>query len=55
MAKKQEISLKDRQKIVAHYKTGIGYRKIEKEMKIPWSSVRHIIKKWKSTGSVLNR
>uniref|UniRef100_A0A8D0A2J4 Transposase Tc1-like domain-containing protein n=1 Tax=Sander lucioperca TaxID=283035 RepID=A0A8D0A2J4_SANLU len=47
-----EISLEFRKKIVEAYDKGEGYKKIAKRFQMPISSVRNVIKKWQSSGTV---
>lgn len=52
MGKAKELSKDLREKVVELYKTGKGYKKISKELRMPISSVQTLIKKWKMRGSV---
>ena len=52
MGKAKELSKDLREKIVELYKTGKGYKKISKELRMPISSVQTLIKKWKMRDSV---
>lgn len=52
MGKAKELSKDLREKVVELYKTGKGYKKISKELRMPISSVKTLIKKWKMRGSV---
>ena len=52
MGKAKELSKDLREKVIELYKTGKGYKKISKELRIPISSVQTLIKKWKMRDSV---
>ena len=55
MGKGKELSKDVRKKIIEHYHEGKGYKLISKDMKIPISTVRTTIAKWKCTGSVKSK
>lgn len=52
MGKAKDLSKDLREKVVELYKTGKGYKKISKELRMLISSVQTLIKKWKMRGSV---
>lgn len=52
MGKAKELSKDLREKVIELYKTGKGYRKISKQLRMPISSVQTLIKKWKMRESV---
>lgn len=47
MGKAKELSKVLREKVIELYKTGKGYKKISKELRMPISSVQTLIKRWK--------
>ena len=49
---KEKLLSKDLCEKVLLYKTGKGYKKISKELRMPINSVQTLIKKWKMRGSV---
>lgn len=51
----RELSMEERNKIISLHQKSLGYKKIHKKTKIGVSTVAYIIKKWKATGSVVNR
>ena len=55
MGKTKEHSVEVRQKVVELQKSGKGYKKISKQLKIPISTIRAIVKKFKATGDVRNQ
>lgn len=55
MGKTREYSNDVRQKVVELHKSGNGYKKIAQRLKMPISTIRAIIKKFKATGDVNNR
>jgi transposase len=52
MGKSKELSTDLRMKIVEKHVEGDGYKKISRALDMPISTVRTVIAKWKSTGSV---
>ena len=54
MRKTRENSNDVRQRVVELLKSGNGYKKIAKQLKMPTSTIRSIIKKLKTTGGVKN-
>ena len=52
MGKAKELSKDLWEKVVELYKTGKGYKKIPKELRMSINSVQTLIKKWKMRGSV---
>src|SRR4029434_5921143 len=52
MGKTQEHSVYVQRKVVELHKSGNGYKKISKQLKIPISTIMAIIKKFKATGDV---
>src|SRR4029434_9809173 len=52
---RQKNSVEVRQKDVELQKSGKGYKKISKQLKIPISTIRAIVKKFKATGDVRNQ
>ena len=50
MAKTKELSQQLRMVIIDHHNRGMGYRKISDVLKIPISTIRAIIRKWKKHG-----
>lgn len=52
MGKAKELSKDLREKVIELYKTGKGYKKISKQLRMPISSVQTLIKKWKMRDSV---
>jgi len=54
MSKTKEYSSDVQQKIVDHHKIESGCKKTAKELKIPISNIRAIIKKFQSTTDVTN-
>uniref|UniRef100_A0A8K9UWL6 Reverse transcriptase domain-containing protein n=1 Tax=Oncorhynchus mykiss TaxID=8022 RepID=A0A8K9UWL6_ONCMY len=55
MGKTREYSNDVRPKVVELHKSGNGYKKIAQRLKMPISTIRAIIKKFKATGDVNNR
>src|SRR4029434_9901420 len=55
MGKTQGHSENVRRKVVELHKSGNGYKKISKQLKIPISTIMAIIKKFKATGYVRNQ
>src|SRR4029434_2944205 len=55
MGKTKEHSVEVRQKVVELQKSRKGYKKISKQLKIPISTIRAIVKKFKVTGDVRNQ
>src|SRR4029434_6947468 len=55
MGKTQEHSDNVRQKVVELHKSGNGYKKTSKQLKIPISTIMAISKKFKVTGDVRNQ
>ena len=53
--KTKEHSVEVRQKVVELQKSGKGYKKISKQLKIPISTIMAIVKKFKATGDVRNQ
>lgn len=49
---KKKLSLEERSAVIALHKTKKGYKSIANILKMPVTSVRAIVKKWKKTGSV---
>ena len=47
----QELSKDLRDKVVEGHRSGDGYKNISKTLNIPWSTVKTIIKKWKTYGT----
>jgi len=54
MARRKELSVDLREKIVQLYDDGNGYKKISKMLHVPISTIRSIIKKKMETGTVEN-
>lgn len=52
MGSSKQLSRKLKLKIVAAHKVGEGYKKIAKHFQMSISSVRNVIKKWQSSGTV---
>ena len=52
MGKSKNLSLDYRKKVLDCHNTGNGYKKISKSLKMPLSTVKSIVKKWKTTGKV---
>lgn len=52
MGSSKQLSRKLKLKIVDAHKAGEGYKKIAKRFQMPISSVRNVIKKWQSSGTV---
>ena len=52
MGKAKELSKDPQEKVIELYKSGKGYEKISKDLKMPISSVQALMKKWKIRGSV---
>ena len=52
MRKTSEYSSDVRQKVVDLQKSGNGYKKIAKQLKMPITTIRSIIRKLKTTGDV---
>lgn len=50
MVKTKELSQEFRKVIIEHHIGGMGYRKISNELKVPISTIRAIIRKWKEHG-----
>ena len=46
----KELSKDLRDKVVERHRSGDGYKHISKALNIPWSTVKTIIKKWKTYG-----
>ena len=55
MAKTREHTIQVRQMCVDLHKSGNGYKKIATRLNLPVSTVRGIIKKFKTTGTVTNK
>ena len=55
MGKTQGHSDNVRRKVVELHKSGNGYKKTSKQLKIPISTIMAIIKKFKATGDVKNQ
>src|SRR4029434_7754176 len=55
MGKTKEHSVEVRQKVVELQISGKGYKKISYQLKIPISTIRAIVKKFKATGDVRNQ
>lgn len=51
---RSELAEDIKEKIIFHHKSGKGYRSISKTMGISRSTVRSIIRKWKTLGTVMN-
>ena len=50
MAKTKELSQQLRMVIIDHHNRGMGYRRISDMLKIPISTIRAIMRKWKEHG-----
>ncbi len=55
MGKTKEHTIQVRQMCVDLHKSGNGYKKIATRLHLPISTVRGIIKKFKTTGTVVNK
>ena len=55
MGKTKEHSIQVRQMCVDLHRSGRGYKKIATQLQLPISTVRGIIKKFKTTGTVVNK
>ena len=47
----KELSKDLRHKVVERHRSGDGYKNISKNLNIPWSTVKTVIKKWKAYGT----
>ena len=54
MGKGKELTNEKRQMVVDLHKSGNGYKTIAKKLNIPLTTIRAIIKKFKTTGTVVN-
>lgn len=54
MAKRRELTIGERENIIKLHQSGHGYRKINKLLKYPTSTVQYVIKRWKSTRKLNN-
>lgn len=52
--KTKELSKQVRDKVIEKYKSGLGYKKKSKSLKIPRSTIKSIIIKWKEHGTTTN-
>lgn len=55
MAKKAELSIEKRKKVISLHQEHLTFGKIGKQLKIPKGTVQRIVEKWRTTGSVANR
>ena len=55
MGKTKEHTVQVRQMCVDLHKSGNGYKKIATRLHLPISTVRGIVKKFKTTGTVVNK
>uniref|UniRef100_A0A9J7WZE8 Transposase Tc1-like domain-containing protein n=1 Tax=Cyprinus carpio carpio TaxID=630221 RepID=A0A9J7WZE8_CYPCA len=55
MPRSKEIPEDVKEKIIFYYKSGKGYKAVSKIMGLHRSTVRTIISKWKTHGTVMNR
>ena len=54
MGKGKELTNEKRQMVVDLHKSGNGYKTIAKKLNLPVTTIRAIIKKFKTTGTVVN-
>ena len=52
--KTKELSKQVRDKVVEKYRSELGYKKTSETLRIPRSTIKSIIKKWKEYGTTTN-